>query len=230
MDRRQFIQSAETVTAASLVTSSSFGGEQEKRDTSSATAPSRTTGSWFDPTRTWHFFDLWHFDHFDHLKLRQGRADWQPDATFVEPPIGNLSAWPTVYRDQPAGKWRMLYSADWKPYQLMIAESDDGRHWHPLPQPNINPEGGKVAAHHIFTLPGGSGGGVYLDPVAADGFSLKVFVHRQGKPAYERALADPNHRWHDLVKRVGVFAIRGRFHFIDAQDRSLIQDGRSIVV
>ncbi len=203
MDRRQFIQSAGTVTAASLVTAAHLHGDETSNDQSPAAARSRTTGSWFDPTRTWHFFDLWHFDHLDQLKLRQGRAQWQPEATFVDPPIGNLSAWPTVFRDEASGRWRMLYSAGWKPHQLMIAESDDGRRWRPLPQPDIQPEGGKIAPHHLFTLPDGSGGGVYLDPVAADGFPFKVFVHRQGKPAYERAIADPKHRWHELARRAG---------------------------
>lgn len=204
MDRRQFIQAAGTVTAASLVTAVSVGADDPKASrTSSNNAAPYTTGNWFDPTHTWHFFDLWHFDHFDNLKLRQGRAEWQPDATFTDSPIGNLAAWPTVYRDESTDKWRMLYSANWKPYQLMIAESDDGRHWRPLPQPDIKPEG-KVAPHHLFTLPGGSGGGVYIDPIAEDGFPFKVFVHCQGEPAYKRAIADPNHRWHELAKRVGV--------------------------
>ena len=203
MDRRQFIQSAGTVTAASLVSTTSFGNDQTRRTSNPDATHSKKTGSWFDPTLSWHFFDLWPFDHIDNLHLRQGQAQWQPDATFVEAPIGNLAAWPTVYRDKPTGKWRMLYSADWKPYKLMIAESDDGRQWRPLPQPSIKPEGGKVASHHVFTLPSGSGGGVYLDPVAADEFPFKVFVHHQGKPAYERALADPRHRWHKLARQAG---------------------------
>jgi hypothetical protein len=198
VDRRKFIQTASTVTAASLVTA-----DDKAIHAALASAASRTTGSWFDPTRNWHFFDLWHFDHVDNLTLRQGRAEWQADATFVEPPIGNLSAWPTVYRHEPTGMWRMLYSADWKPCRLMIAESDDGRQWRPLPQPDIRPEGGKVAPHHLYTLPGGSGGGVYLDPISEDGFPFKLFVHRQGQPVHDRALADPMHRWHALAKRVG---------------------------
>ena len=203
MDRRKFLQSVGTVSVANLVTLPSFANG-EVMPAAPASDPSRKTGSWFDPTRTWHFFDLWHFDHVDNLKLRQGNAEWQADATFDQPPIGNLSAWPTVYRDESTGRWRMLYSADWKPYQLMIAESDDGRQWRPLPQPDAQPEGGKVAPHHLLTLPGGSGGGVYLDPIAADGFPFKVYVHCQGQPAYERAVANPTHRWHKLARRVGV--------------------------
>ena len=192
MDRRNFLQSASTVTAASLATVTAFAGDDSLPSATPGLGPARQTGgSWFDPSRTWHFFDLWHFDHFDHLSLRQGRAQWQRDATFITPPIGNLAAWPTVYRDEPSRSWRMLYSADWKPYQLMMAESDDGRNWHPLAQQDVLPEGGKIAPHHLFTLPNGSGGAVYLDPVADDGFPFKVFVHCQGEPAYQRAYATP---------------------------------------
>lgn len=203
MHRRQFLTSAGTVTAASLSTVAGFADKPPADVEKESLEKNMSTGSWFDPARTWHFIDLWHFDHVDQLKLRQGKAEWQPDATFVDQPIGTLSAWPTVYRDEPSDKWRMLYSADWKPYQLMIAASDDGRTWRPLPQPDIQPEGGKAAPHHIFTLPGGSGGGIYLDPIADDGFPFKVFVHCQGQPAYERALANSNHQWHDVAKRVG---------------------------
>lgn len=206
MDRRLFLQATGAVSVSSLMTAgvSTSRPASAADDASQTKRPgSSTTGSWFDPSRTWHFFDLWHVDHLQNLKLRQGTAEWQADATFTEGPIGNLAAWPTVYRDERSGRWRMLYSADWKPYQLMIAESDDGRIWHPLPQHDVQPEGEKTAPHHIFTLPGGSGGGVYLDPIADDGFPFKVFVHRQDQPVYERAIADPKHRWHEVAKRVG---------------------------
>ena len=200
MDRRTFFRSSGTVTAAGLATAS-LG--QQSRDGSAPPDRLPTDGSWFDPHRTWHFFDLWHIDHLDQLALRQGQAEWQPSATFAEPPLGNLAAWPSVYRDQGTGRWRMFYSAGWKPYQLMLAESDDGITWRPLPQSAVQPEGGQIAPHHLFTLPEGSGGGVYIDPIAADGFPFKVFVHQQGEPVYKRAIADPKHRWHAVARDVG---------------------------
>jgi hypothetical protein len=200
MNRRRFLQTTGTVTAAGLTAAPALGRQRA----AGSSRISSTNGSWFDPTRTWHFFDLWHIDHLDQIRLRQGQAKWQPEATFLDHPIGNLAAWPTVYRDDTSGRWRMLYSAGWKPYQLMIAESDDGRNWHPLPQPDVEPAGGKIAPHHLFTLPEGSGGGVYLDPIAADGFPFKVFVHQQGEPVYQRAIVKSSHRWHDVARRVGV--------------------------
>ena len=73
----------------------------------------------------------------------------------------------------------------------------------PLPQPNIQPDGKRLAPHHLFTLPDGSGGSVYVDPVAKDGFRFKVFVHQRGKTVADRAIADPNHRWHKIAKQEG---------------------------
>lgn len=195
MHRRTFIQTAGAVSAASLAFYSDHSAWAESIDHRSLPP--------LDTVRTWHFFDLWRFDHFDGMKLRQGEAAWQSDAVFQEPPIGSLSAWPTVFRDQKTGRWRMLYSANWKPYSLMVAESDDGRHWKPLPQPSVQPEGGKLAPHHLFTLLDGSGGGVYLDPVAEEGFPFKVFVHQHGKAVVERALKNPKHRWHQIAKTEG---------------------------
>jgi hypothetical protein len=85
----------------------------------------------------------------------------------------------------------------------MVAESDDGRRWRPLARPDIKPETGKIAPHHLFTLPAGSGGGVYLDPVADDGFPFKVFVHQHGEEVVKRAIADPTHVWHKVAKEEG---------------------------
>ncbi|QDU95995.1 hypothetical protein [Lignipirellula cremea] len=199
MHRRHFLQAAGAASISSLALAPrSIAVAAEAKHAAG-------TGSSFDPSRTWHFFDRWPFDQLDNLQLRQGEPVWQRDAVYQEPFIGSLSAWPTVYRDEASGRWRMLYSADWKPYALMVADSPDGRNWSPLPQPDIQPAGGKKAPHHLFTLPGGSGGGVYRDPQAlteaGDGFPFKAYVHQQGSPVVERALADPRHRWHEAAKR-----------------------------
>jgi hypothetical protein len=95
----------------------------------------------------------------------------------------------------------MLYTTKWLPYTLMVAASDDGVRWQPEPHPEIQPpEGEKLAPHHLFTLPSGSGGGPYLDPVARDGYPFKVFAHQHGDPAVQRALANPKHYFHRLAK------------------------------
>ena len=198
MDRRAFLKTSGVATTATLATFNARpAAAVGKSDVATASQQS------LDTVRTWHFLDLWRFDHFDNLKLQQGQPEWKADATYCEPHIGSLSGWPTVVRDKESGRWRMLYSADWKPYSLMVAESEDGIHWQPLPQPDIQPAGEKRAPHHLFTLPEGSGGGVYLDPVATDGFPFKVFVHQHGQEVVERALADPAHRWHEIAKQEG---------------------------
>jgi hypothetical protein len=151
---------------------------------------------------TWLFWDLWHLDRGHNIELCQGRPTWRPEATYADH-VDGLASWPTVYRHKASGRWRMLYTARWKPCSLMVAESDDGLAFRPLGCENIQPEGDKLAAHHVFTLPHGSGGGVYRDPVAADGFPFKVYAHQQRDPVYRRALADSGHRWHEIAKREG---------------------------
>ena len=64
--------------------------------------------------------------------------------------------------------------------------------------------GKKRAPQHLFTLDHGSAGGVYLDPVATDGFPFKVYAHDNGEPVFRRALADPKHRWHKIAKAEGL--------------------------
>jgi hypothetical protein len=196
MHRRDFFQRTGVVSIASL---SLFAGQNSFGARPDGTP--RTVNA-ADTSQVWHFLDRWRFDRFDGLRLQQGKPKWQADAVFTEPHIGALSAWPTVYHDADSGRWRMLYSANWKPYQLMIAESDDGRQWKPLPQPSIGPDA-KRAPHHLFTLPGGSGGGVYLDRIATDGFPFKVFVHQRGDEVLKRAIADSSHRWHKIAKTEG---------------------------
>jgi len=72
------------------------------------------------------------------------------------------------------------------------------------PVPEVVPAGGKLAPHHVFTLDRGSGSGVYHDPIAADGFPLKLFGRQDGEPVYQRALKDPNHVWHKIAKAEGL--------------------------
>jgi len=150
----------------------------------------------------WLFWDLWHLDRRENVAHCQGEPQWQPEATFAPGDFDGLACWPTVYRDHGTDRWRMFYSTRWKPYSLHVAESEDGRNWQPLPV-DAKPAGGQKAENHIFTLPHGSGGAVYLDPLAKDGFPFKVFAHQQGEPVYERALKDPGHRWHEIARRSG---------------------------
>jgi len=166
IDRRRFLQHAGAVSAAGLAVA----------DVASAKQPPPAAGTSDRQELTWLFWDLWRFDRVTNLKHRQAEARLRPEATFADPLMFGHNSWPTVYFDKAAGLWRMLYSIDWKPYTLMLAESDDGIRWKPAPQPQVTPPGKKQAPHHLFTLAGG--GGVYLDPIADDGFPFKVYVHQ----------------------------------------------------
>ena len=197
MDRRRFLQSIGVASAAALGTDSGAEEGETGRDTQSL-PPARRTAKPIE-RKAWLFWDLWHLDRAENLVLRQGRAQWRPEATYVDD-VDGLAAWPSVYRHESSRRWRMLYTSRWKPYTLFVLESDDGIRFRPLPCDDILPEEQKHAANHIFTLRDGSCGGVYFDPVAADGFPLKVFGHQQGKAVHQRALDDPKHRWHSAAK------------------------------
>jgi hypothetical protein len=196
MDRRKFLQSIGLTGVARLATGidSPLNAASQHQQKPKAAPPGKS--------RTWLFWDMWHFDRCHNLELCQGKPTWRPEATFVEN-VDGLASWPTVYHDKNSGLWRMLYTARWSPYSLMVAESDDGMQFKPLSLPNIRPEGTKLAANHVFTLVGGSCGGVYLDPIAEDGYPFKIFGHQRRKPVLQRALADPEHRWHDIARLEG---------------------------
>ncbi len=195
MNRRGFLKQLGTVSAAGLATVA-WRGRSHAAEVDAGAKPATP--------QTWLFWDLWRLDRIHNLKLCQGQAKWQEEATFVDPLMYGHNSWPTVYRDSSTGRWRMLYSLSWKPYQLMVAESNDGLHWQPLPQSRIQPPGKKLAPHHLFTLEQGSAGGVYLDPQADDGFPFKAYAHQNGEAVLRRALADPAHRWHKIAKTEGL--------------------------
>ena len=132
--------------------------------------------------KTWLFFDYWHIEHQDNLALRQGIPTWRPEATYEDAAYDSIGFWPAVYRDETAGLWRMLYFAIYFPLTIMAAESEDGIHWRPSALPEIRPEGPKLAPNHIFTVTSASGGPVYIDPVAADGYRFKIFCTERGGP------------------------------------------------
>lgn len=177
-------------------------------------------------TEVWHFLDYWHFHRADNVELCQGRPEWRKDKTYVDPLRAkindHLNSWATVWQDRASCKWRMVYSAKWTPLTLMAAESDDGLDWRPLACPEIQPTGEKLAPHHIFILPGGSGGGAYLDPEARDGFSFKIFAHQMGEEVQLYNLADDLGETKNLAA-----AMPEKVAEMKALLEKLITDGRS---
>ncbi len=157
-----------------------------------------------DSSRKLVFFDLWKLDYWDNVELAQGKPKWLHEASYTDPgrpPRGIY--FPSVLPRQSNGKWRMVYSTRWSPFQLMAAESSDGLHWKPLAVDDVAPAGGKLAPHHVFTLANGEGSGVYVDPQNSDGYRYRIFARQHGDPVRERALADPEHRWHTIARSEG---------------------------
>jgi len=160
--------------------------------------------------KTWLFFDLWKFDGCTGVNLRQGQPVYQPQATYEDPLMASFSTWPLVYRD--GGQWRMLYTAKWQPYTLLTAVSPDGKHWKPDSRPEVQPPGvPKLAPHHLFTLPSGSGGVPYLDPQATDGNRFRIFAIQHGEQAMARAARNPRSAFHKLA----LSGAQPRRYFVD---------------
>ena len=192
MDRRSFLGGG----AASLLLAGfplRFSAAARRQEEKPGTSPKKLL-----------FWDLARLDHWDNVERVQGEPRFRPEAVYTDPGGGRAGViFPSVWRDPAGGPWRMVYSLRWSPFTLMLAESDDGIRWRPAPRPDIVPEGGKIAPHHLFTLPSGEGSGVYRDPVAADGFPFKIFARVGGEPALKRALADPGHPWHAVAAAEG---------------------------
>jgi hypothetical protein len=146
--------------------------------------------------------DLWHLEKEDNVRLCQGHPKWNPEVDYADPVHGTVG-YPTVYKDESSGGYRLLYCAKGHPMQLMAAESRDGVLFEPMSLDDVEPEGGKVARHHIFTVPSATGSQVYIDPVAADGRPFKIFVTQKGGVLAERAAAGQR-TFHDETSRESV--------------------------
>jgi hypothetical protein len=161
-------------------------------------APSR------EAPKRWLFWDLWKLDYWDNLQWEQGRPEFREEATYSDPSDPHRGGnFPTVFYDHDASLWRMFYSVGWQPYTLMLAESEDGYAWRPAAARHDAGGESTVPPNHLYTLEGGAAGGVYLDPVAKDGYRFKLFGRRHGEVAFRRAVADPSHVWHEIAKREG---------------------------
>ncbi|MBX7207429.1 MAG: hypothetical protein K1X78_03870 [Verrucomicrobiaceae bacterium] len=158
----------------------------------------------FAAEKTLPFWDLARLDAWNNIELVQTTPEQVNAGTYTDPQFPEASmVFPSVWRDGASGQWRMIYSIKWSPFTIMAAQSEDGIVWKPLPVPDAQPEGGKLAPHHIFTFAHGQGSGVYRDPVASDGFPFKMFGRQDPDAVYEQALADPKHPWHDIAQREG---------------------------
>ncbi len=205
MKRREFCVVAGLSTLASLTR---FPVQRLDGSQTSDTGPNNSGPNTTVATKRFLFFDLWKLDYWDNCQLTQGTPEFVPEASYTDASLPNKGAGkPSVYFDRQNGIWRMLYNIGWSPVRLMAAISDDGVTWRPDPHPEIefSPELGdkRVADHHVFTLPDAAAGGVYHDPISADGFPFKLFVQLGGDSVYQRALADENHRWHTIARAEG---------------------------
>ena len=200
MNRRNFLSAAGTAGAANLINISipNKAVSESGRQVSEGGGPR--------DVKTMLFWDLTPLEEMHHIIHNWGKPEYHPEANYTDPYTGS-SGGGVVFFHKESGKWRKIYGGSKK----FIAESDDGIIWKPSPQPSAKPEGGKIAPHHVYTGQGGNISSLYVDPIAADGYPYKMIQRQDGKVTneagnsivYERALADPNHRWHELAKKAG---------------------------
>lgn len=156
------------------------------------------------------FWDYRRFNRVHNARLVQGKPFWRPEATYVDPYTGAAGGG-EVYFDSDLGLWRRfsIHTCNIKNGKrvpegymgIFICESDDGITWHPAGLPRVRPKfGPKISPHHVATVPKGNWGSFYRDPLKTDGYEWKLALLQWGAPAVERALADPNHPWHEVAK------------------------------
>ena len=202
MDRRDFLKASALVSVASLPT---VNAADEPKTTTTlpkaggldAHCPREFPGE--RGVKTMLFWDYWKLHELNNAELVQGQPKWRPEANYTDP-FTKSPGTGRVFFDQGRGKWRKIWASD----EAYVAESEDGIKWVPADLRDVRPNHGpKLAPHHVHTFPGKGHnyGWVYLDPLARDGFPYKIPVIQNGQRVYDRAKADPKHRWHDLTKR-----------------------------
>jgi len=160
--------------------------------------------------RTMLFWDYWRFSRLNNVEVVQGKPRWRPEASFTDPYTGSAGGGEVFY-DEEVGLWRR-FSVDRRNRKteqeiqdgymgIFICESEDGIQWRPSELPDVEPSvGPKISPHHVATVPRGNWGSFYRDPLAIDGYKWKLALLQWGGPAVERALARPDHPWHDVAK------------------------------
>jgi len=79
------------------------------------------------------FFDDWFLNRRDNVVRKIARPELIKESIYQDPYVNTHWGYPTVFRDEMSGKWRMLYEG-WnlgEAHSPLLAESDDGLRWAP---------------------------------------------------------------------------------------------------
>ena len=147
----------------------------------------------------WLLWDWARIASSENVELCQGVPRWVPEATYEDPTLVWLNPWPTVYREESLGLWRMLYPITGFPLTVAGAESEDGIHWRPMHCPEVDPGGEKLAPNHLLTVEGANTGGIYHDALEGGGWRFKCYFIQRGGPLADRARAQADNRFHEFV-------------------------------
>jgi len=78
------------------------------------------------------FFNDWQLCKIHNMKIQLGKPQLIPDAVFIDPFVDVAWGYPSVFRDEQTGKWKMLYQGQYSDrlYYPLMAESEDGIKWY----------------------------------------------------------------------------------------------------
>jgi len=134
------------------------------------------------------FFDDQRLDFMRNVRLGVGQPELIKESVYQDPDINPHFGYPTVFFDEPSGKWRMLYQGRnqtkegvREPDPKLIAESDDGLAWYPL---DTSRDIELEDRHHVHQLlPRESHGqwNAYLDVKAPPTERFKGLVGKRGE-------------------------------------------------
>lgn len=137
------------------------------------------------------FFDDLRLNRFDNVTRGIGRPQRLEASVYRDPLYETHWAYPSVFRDEASGMWRMVYqgfSPDPAHRQRLplLAESDDGLYWRPADTTKDIDLPGRLAPNQLLPLDAfGEWPACYVDPHAAPEERIKGLVVYHPAEAHE---------------------------------------------
>ena len=128
--------------------------------------------------RTLLFLDDLYLNRRDNVVRGIGRPKLIRESVFVDPYVNTHWGYPTVFRDEESGKWRILYQG-WNsgcPKAPLLAESDDGLSWAPRDTTKEIDLPDRKFPHQLSVAPFGEWSNCYVDPYAEAAERIKGLV------------------------------------------------------
>ena len=125
------------------------------------------------------FFDDYYLNRRDNVVRKIAKPELIKESVYVDPYVNTHWGYPTVFRDEMSGKWRMLYQGlnQGEPTSPLLAESDDGLRWAPRDTTKDIDLPERKFPHQILPLDHFTHwSNCYIDPLAEPAERIKGFV------------------------------------------------------